>query len=104
MADEISITVIATGFDATRRREVARAHTQLPVEVASGLRVARDREAARDMEFEDRPQTAIPVTPESDGLAAAASVSVRNDRMEPRRGPQAELEDLDIPAFLRRHR
>ena len=104
MGDDIAITVIATGFDASRRREVARVHTQLPVEVASGLRVARDREAARDMEFEARPPTAIPVTPESDGLPAAATVAPRNDRIEPRRGPQAELEDLDIPAFLRRSR
>ncbi|MEX2548259.1 MAG: cell division protein FtsZ [Chloroflexota bacterium] len=105
MGDEISITVIATGFDASRKREVARTHVQMPVEVASGLRVAREREAYRDMELEERPQTAIPVTPESDGLPAAAMIAPRsNDRIEPRRGPQTEIEDLDIPAFLRRHR
>ena len=105
MGDEISITVIATGFDASRKREVTRTHTQLPVEVASGLRVAREREQVRETELDPRRPTAIPVTPESDGLPAAAIVQARNnDRMEPRRGPQAELEDLDIPAFLRRHR
>jgi len=105
MGDEISITVIATGFDASRKRDVARSHTQLPVEVASGLRVARERGQVREMEMDQRSPTAIPVTPESDGLPAAAIVQARgNDRMEPRRGPQVELEDLDIPAFLRRHR
>ncbi len=105
MGDEISITVIATGFDASRKRDVARSHTQLPVEVASGLRVTRERGQVREMEMDQRSPTAIPVTPESDGLPAAAIVQARgNDRMEPRRGPQVELEDLDIPAFLRRHR
>jgi cell division GTPase FtsZ len=105
MGDEIAITVIATGFDASRKREVVRTHVQMPVEVASGLRVAREREAYRDMELEERPQTAIQVTPESDGLPAAATIAPRsNDRIESRRGPQTEIEDLDIPAFLRRHR
>jgi cell division protein FtsZ len=102
MGDEIAITVIATGFDNSRKRDAVRAHAQVPVEVASGLRVSREREAGR--ELDQRQRTAIPVTPEGDGLPAAAVVQPRNDRMEPRRGPQAELEDLDIPAFLRRNR
>ena len=114
MGDEIAITVIATGFDASRKREVSRQHTQLPVEVASELRVAREREAARELEFEDRIPAAsspapvpIPVTPEPDPLPAAAVVQPRSNgdvRSDPRRGPQNEVEDLDIPAFLRRHR
>ena len=103
MGDEISITVIATGFDASRKRDIARTHTQTPVEVASGLRVARERDQLREMEIEPRQPTAIPVTPETNGMPAAAG-SPRNDRLEPRRGPQTEIEDLDIPAFLRRHR
>src|SRR6187455_238754 len=64
MGDEIAITVIATGFDASRKREVSRSHTQMPVEVASELRVAREREAARDLEFEERyPMPAADVVP-----------------------------------------
>ncbi|MEO6349206.1 MAG: cell division protein FtsZ [Candidatus Limnocylindrales bacterium] len=107
MGDEIAITVIATGFDASRKRDrdTGRTQTQLPVEIASGLRVAREREEER--EYEQRQPGAIPVMPESDGLPAAASVQPRNDRndrYEQRRGPTAELEDLDIPAFLRRNR
>ena len=110
MEDDISITVIATGFDSSRKREVTRAHTQLPVEVASELRVAREREQSRDLEFEDRiPTAAVPiqVTPEADSLPAATVVAPRTNgdvRTDPRRGPQNEVEDLDIPAFLRRHR
>ena len=111
MGDDIAITVIATGFDASRKRESTRQHTQLPVEVASELRVAREREAARDLEYEDRYTTPaadavpIPVTPEADPLPTAAIVQPRsNGGADPRRGPQNEVEDLDIPAFLRRHR
>ena len=107
MEDDIAITVIATGFDSSRKRDVARTQTQMPVEVASELRVAREREASRDMELQESPFTAIPVKPESDGLPAAALVEPRTEpraQSMPARGPQTELEDLDIPAFLRRHR
>jgi cell division protein FtsZ len=104
MGDEISITVIATGFDASRKRDIARTHAQTPVEVASGLRVAREREQLREMELDPRQPTAIPVQPETNGMPTAAIASPRSDRLEPRRGPQTEIEDLDIPAFLRRHR
>jgi cell division protein FtsZ len=110
MGDEIAITVIATGFDSSRKREVARQHTQMPVEMASELRVAREREQSRDLEFEDRIPAAvavpIAVTSEAEQLPSAALVQPRNGdvRTDPRRGPQNEIEDLDIPAFLRRHR
>src|SRR6188768_1116117 len=110
MGDEVAITVIATGFDASRKREVTRQLATMPVEVASELRVAREREAARELEFEDRiPAAPVPiqVTPEVDPLPTAAVVQPRTNgdvRSDPRRGPQNEVEDLDIPAFLRRHR
>ena len=114
MGDEVAITVIATGFDASRKRERAMsAQSSSSVEVASALRMARDREEYAA----DRTPTAIPVSampsmqpaamaadampiPE---LQPAAVVQPRNGQ-ELRRGPQQEVEDLDIPAFLRRHR
>jgi cell division GTPase FtsZ len=109
MGDDIAITVIATGFDASRKRErdSARTTTQLPVEVTSGLRVAREREEER--EYEQRQPAAIPVMAEPEPLPTAATVQPRNgvdrnDRFEQRRGPANEIEDLDIPAFLRRNR
>ena len=40
-------------------------------------------------------------------LAASAGQPLSGARAsldQPRRGPQVEVEDLDIPAFLRRHR
>ena len=104
MGDELAITVIATGFDASRKRDVTRAQTQMPVEVASGMRVVRDREQARD--DVERVPTAIPVgNGDAYNIPAAASAQPRtNPAFEVRRGPQNELEDLDIPAFLRRQR
>jgi cell division protein FtsZ len=118
MGDEVAITVIATGFDASRKRERQLGQTTSPVEIASALRISRDREQAAA----DRMPTAIPVgaspvpqpahteyameAAESDptqDLQPAASVQPRNGQ-ELRRGPQQEVEDLDIPAFLRRHR
>ncbi|CAN5710007.1 cell division protein FtsZ [soil metagenome] len=105
LGDDISITVIATGFDASRKRDVARQHAQSPVEVATALRVARDRELS---DMDQRSPTAIPVEParsaESADYPAAAVAQPRSNGSELRRGPQAEVEDLDIPAFLRRHR
>jgi len=113
MGDEVAITVIATGFDASRKRELTRAQTTAPVEVASALRMARDREQMTN----DRISTAIPVGAMTQGsqpaamsaeaeipeLQTAAAGQPRNGQ-ELRRGPQQEIEDLDIPAFLRRHR
>jgi len=113
MGDEVAITVIATGFDSSRKRELTRAQTSAPVEVASALRMARDREEMTN----DRMPTAIPVNamPLSQPAAMAAEAEIpelqpaaagqpRNGGQELRRGPQQEVEDLDIPAFLRRHR
>ncbi len=115
MGDEVAITVIATGFDASRKRErAASAQASSSVEVTSALRMARDREEYAV----ERTPTAIPVSampvsqpaamaaeapmPDAD-LQTAAVVQPRNGQ-ELRRGPQQEVEDLDIPAFLRRHR
>ena len=105
MGDEISITVIATGFDASRKREL---HTR--VTSATDTRGMREnRDFVR--ELEQQRTTAIPVRPEpadDPGLAPAASFGAPPPRPAmsemPRRGPQNEVEDLDIPAFLRRNR
>jgi cell division protein FtsZ len=104
MGDEIAITVIATGFDASRRRDPARQH----VPAADLAAVLRSRSA--DHELEQR-TAAVPITPLPAGNgdaqampAPAAAVQPRAAGADVRRGPQAEVEDLDIPAFLRRHR
>jgi cell division protein FtsZ len=113
MGDEVAITVIATGFDASRKRERQQAPTATSVEIASALRMARDR----DLMADDRMPTAIPVgVPAAQSMPNAAAAFAEPEPLQPaavvqprngqelRRGPQQEVEDLDIPAFLRRHR
>ncbi len=92
MGDDVMITVIATGFDTARKRDVTR--TETVQTVASGLAAGRDnRDFLKELELE-RTTNGTPVMEPADKAEAAASAS-------PRR-PTYETEDLDIPAFLRR--
>jgi cell division protein FtsZ len=76
MEDEVRITVIATGFEhgAPMMRQMSRAESRLP-----------QREPVRQTSSR---VTAPPVVP-----------PVREDRME---RPSFQVNDLDIPAFLRK--
>jgi cell division protein FtsZ len=97
MGDELSITVIATGFDSSRRRDAARVFAPASVETSAG----EGRRVAADA------QQRMPASVESNGEQAGVAVPVARpiERMDGgRRGPQVEVEDLDIPAFLRRNR
>ena len=131
------ITVIATGFDASRKRESQRHNAHAPVEVGASLRTGSTagRDFLRELEQQraaaaatpDAQPVAVPVNaepvpveamplqapqqqaaqaelPGSSGMntgqipAGAPSVGMGSGRRAP------ELEDLDIPAFLRRNR
>ena len=92
MGDDVMITVIATGFDTARKREVVR--TETVQTVASGLAAGRDnRDFLKELELE-RTTSGLPVMEPAEKAEAAVAAS-------PRR-PTYETEDLDIPAFLRR--
>ncbi|MET1232188.1 MAG: cell division protein FtsZ [Candidatus Limnocylindrales bacterium] len=92
MGDDVMITVIATGFDTARKREVTR--TETVQTVASGLAAGRDnRDFLKELELE-RTTSGLPVMEPAEKAEAAVAAS-------PRR-PTYETEDLDIPAFLRR--
>jgi cell division protein FtsZ len=123
MGDEVSITVIATGFDSSRKRVEHRLTT--PVEVSTGVRVGREnRDFLRELE-EQRAAAAAPASSEgatsyhvSSGQPAQVNVPISVPveqpvpvapqpqalAQEPSRRPMPEVEDLDIPAFLRRNR
>src|SRR3954452_8460294 len=80
MADEVAITVIATGFDSSRKRERQLTQTTAPVEVASALRIARDREQMAS----DRMPTAIPVgAMPATGQPAPLAASAQMDELHP---------------------
>lgn len=107
MGDEISITVIATGFDSTRRREAGRPSATVGIDATA--QVFDSRDYLRDLQAE-RP-AAVPVAAEvgvSVGQQAQPSgmreaVPAQQPVVQEARRPVPEVEDLDIPAFLRRN-
>jgi cell division protein FtsZ len=115
MADEVAITVIATGFDSGPRREAQR---QVPVPEVVVRRDSRDylrdadegrAAAAPNGQYATvgGGQQAAPPAYASQAVAQQASQPMPPQPMpaqEPVRRPVPEVEDLDIPAFLRRNR
>jgi cell division protein FtsZ len=101
LGDEVQITVIATGFDAGRKRDAAR-----QASAAAGWETqATPRPSSRDfLEELDRQRAAVAGEPGGDAAAAA----VRVDRTAVNVGPapvqraQIDPDDLEIPSFLRR--
>ncbi len=111
MGDEITITVIATGFDSSRKRDAARTFTTAADSSTTSLRSVRDHGQLQEVPV--RAPSVIPIGSDAAAadagspLAASAGQPLSGARAsldQPRRGPQVEVEDLDIPAFLRRHR
>jgi len=130
MGDEVSITVIATGFDASRK--IHRPSVSGPTAVDNSARASRDY--IRDLH--DERAAAVPVMAEvsangsANAAAAAAPVPVpvqastpvnpmpaeawappadystgqSTAQQVPAQRTVPEVEDLDIPAFLRRNR
>ena len=111
LGDEVQITVIATGFDATRKRTPVRheaAATTQTGEAGTPTRQSRERDFLEELErqrlataddgsgidsgrVQDRQPVAIPVRPER----------TVGEQPAPRR-PALEADDLEIPSFLRR--
>jgi cell division protein FtsZ len=119
MGDEVSITVIATGFDGTRRRETQRG--AVATDTTAAVRTGRDnRDFLRELEQqraaaapvmpqarEPAPavvQAAPPPQPVSDTSAGYSATVPPQAAAEPPKKPAQDVEDLDIPAFLRRNR
>jgi len=109
MGDEVSITVIATGFDSGRKRDAARQTSAAPVDLNAALRTGREnRDYVRELD-QHRAGTSVPAPAEvtsSTVPAAEAQIPVYQPAPQapaaPSR-PAQEVEDLDIPAFLRRN-
>jgi len=113
MRDEVKVTVIATGFDATRKpRSTGRAATA-SAEVATGIEASldeRSREILAEIE-RDRAerQTLEDQMPQTSPFAASERPATKPSEREPlpvRGGgldrPSYGETDLDIPSFLRR--
>jgi cell division protein FtsZ len=95
MGDDVMITVIATGFDSSRKRETRTDRFELG---AGSETTVRTRDVRELMRSPDDEPSSVPVAAETGERS-----SDRPERFEsPQRRPTYETEDLDIPAFLRR--
>ncbi|MFH1475228.1 MAG: cell division protein FtsZ [Chloroflexota bacterium] len=112
LGEEVVITVIATGFDANRRREtVRRESVAAPYDVSRTTRPERDflgelevRRAAADVEARPMPE----IRPAERPAAEPPARAERSVGQEPApagvRNPRYDAEDLEIPSFLRRNK
>ncbi|MGO9179398.1 MAG: cell division protein FtsZ [Candidatus Limnocylindrales bacterium] len=104
MGDDVSITVIATGFDSTKRREYTTAAAD------SSVRAGRDnrdflRELERERDRERQRMEKLGVPDQSSERPFEVSTPAPAAAPAPAlRRPTYDEVDLDIPAFLRRSR
>jgi cell division protein FtsZ len=117
LADEVMITVIATGFDSTRKREPA--HTESRTQVPVGVRGSRPDplEFLREMDRQQRVNSPEPLGPvHSAGTYGPNGMPDRQPvpvpvQPSPLHRPTADRQptrpsysdDLEIPSFLRQH-
>jgi cell division protein FtsZ len=110
MGDDLAITVIATGFDMTSRRERAAGEVPGTAELMAAMRGPDRQVASLVRSLGEREATAIPVKADEPSNGGSLGPSASRERVERMDGgrrsapPPAEVEDLDIPAFLRRNR
>ena len=113
MRDEVKVTVIATGFDATRKPRPASRAVTAATEVATGIEASldeRSREILAEIERDRAERQALEdQMPEASPFAASEKPGAKTtDRQPiPVRGsgldrPSYGETDLDIPSFLRR--
>jgi cell division protein FtsZ len=101
LGDEVSITVIATGFDGNRRREYGRRESTAR-STDGATRGQRDflEELERQRTLGDE---ILPEMPADD--QAAAAIRIERPMREPvpvMKRPTYDADDLEIPSFLRR--
>jgi cell division protein FtsZ len=113
LGEDVIITVIATGFDASRRREgVRREATASPFEVPRATRPERDflgelevRRAAADADVRPMPEIRPAERPEGGEPPARGERTVTPEPVPASvRAPRYDADDLEIPSFLRRNR
>ncbi|HZC33944.1 MAG TPA: cell division protein FtsZ [Candidatus Bathyarchaeia archaeon] len=110
LGEEVMITVIATGFDGSRKRDTIR-HGQAaqPTETSSSIRAPRERDFLEELERQ-RLETGNGSSDEGRDDRAAAAALLSAPRVERsvgeavpvKRATTYDAEDLEIPSFLRR--
>ena len=110
LGEEVMITVIATGFDGSRKRDTIR-HGQAaqPTETTSSIRAPRERDFLEELERQ-RLETGNGTSDEGRDDRAAAAAFLSAPRVERtvgeavpvKRATTYDADDLEIPSFLRR--
>ncbi|HXQ96474.1 MAG TPA: cell division protein FtsZ [Candidatus Acidoferrales bacterium] len=104
MGDDVMITVIATGFDSTKRREYSMAPADSSVRAGRDNRdFLRELERDRDRERQRMEQLGVPDRATERPFEVSTPAPAASPTAAPRRPTYDEV-DLDIPAFLRRSR
>ena len=107
LGEEVMITVIATGFDGTRKREAPRHHTQAAQPEQQSVRAPRERDFLEELERQRQEIGDGSADLGRDDRAAAAVMAPSSARSvgEPvpvKRASAYDADDLEIPSFLRR--
>ena len=110
LGEEVVITVIATGFDVSRRREtVRRDSTAAPYDLSRATRLERDflgelevRRAAADADLRPMPEIRPAERPATEPPARAERSVAPEPVPASVRSPRYDADDLEIPSFLRR--
>jgi hypothetical protein len=110
MRDEVKVTVIATGFDATKKARPQSRGAAAAAEVAVGIESSldeRSREILAEIERERKQQQALEDQMPAASPFAAEQEATRVSEREPLPvrtvdRPSYSETDLDIPSFLRR--
>jgi cell division protein FtsZ len=108
LGEEVMITVIATGFDGTRKRESGRAQAVQGAGEQSSIRAPRERDFLEELERQrlETGNGSADVGHDNDAAAAVISPSrVERTVGEVAPAPKAptyDADDLEIPSFLRR--
>jgi cell division protein FtsZ len=106
LGDEVMITVIATGFDGTRRREPVRreAAATIPTDTSGSVRAPRERDFLEELERQ-RTEIGDEIASEPGRDDRAAAIRVERSVGDPVpvvKRAAYDADDLEIPSFLRR--
>jgi cell division protein FtsZ len=108
LGEEVMITVIATGFDGTRKIQPARAHAAQGTGEQASIRAPRERDFLEELERQRQESgNGSSDAGHDNGAAAAVMAPVAAPRTvgEPapvRKPATYDADDLEIPSFLRR--
>jgi cell division protein FtsZ len=107
LGDEVMITVIATGFDGSRKRESRAAAADRTAETSTSTRAPRERDFLEELERQrsETVDNGYQIPGEDPAAAAtAAPVPVRSvgEPVPVKRSAAYDADDLEIPSFLRR--